>query len=205
MIDKNSVSGRTIAELIEQLGRSCYGEAFIAGLNPAQWTALRYFGRANRFSRTVGAFARYHGTTRGTASQTVKSLVLKGYLRRRPVREDLRSVRLELTFKGLGLLAQDPLHSLENAASELSSNIRNKVAAGLQVMLGRLLAEQDRPLFGVCMACMHLQRNEGRRHTGTSYECGVLGEALAEEELVAICVNHEPKAPSSAQGKHRTV
>ena len=116
MAEKRPISERAVAELIKQLGRCAYGEAFTEGLNPAQCTALRYFGRANRFSRTVSAFALYHGTTRGTASQTVKALVEKGYLRRRPVKTDHRTFRLELTAPRPILPLPDPTWSIGRLA-----------------------------------------------------------------------------------------
>ncbi len=55
MPDQPKVSERAIAELVAQVGRLAYGDEFAAGLTPAQWTALRYFSSANRFSRTVSA------------------------------------------------------------------------------------------------------------------------------------------------------
>jgi DNA-binding MarR family transcriptional regulator len=91
MSEKSSAPERVVAELVEQLGHCACSEAFQGGLNPAQWSALRYIERANRFSRTVSAFARYHGTTRGTASQTIRALVQKGFLRRRPASQSASS------------------------------------------------------------------------------------------------------------------
>jgi hypothetical protein len=63
--------------LLEQVGRFASGDAFLKGLNPAQRAVLPYFERANRVSRTVCALALFHGTTRGTATQTVKAPVEK--------------------------------------------------------------------------------------------------------------------------------
>ena len=71
---------RAIADMILHLGRA--SQDYEAGLSPAQWTALRYLARANRFSRTVSAFAEFHATTRGTASQTVKGLVARGFVKK---------------------------------------------------------------------------------------------------------------------------
>ena len=139
---KPSAPARAVADLIEQVGRFAHTDAFIEGLNPAQWATLRYVGRANRFSRTVCAFALFHGTTRGTASQTVKALVEKGYLRRRPVKGDRRSSRLELTVKARRSLTQDPFQDLVNAAGALSAAGRSTVAEGLRVMLESLLMER---------------------------------------------------------------
>jgi hypothetical protein len=106
--------------------------------------------------------------------------------------EDRRSFRLELTAKGLKILAQDPFRELVAAAGALSSKHCSTVAEGLEIMLGRLLAKRGRPVFGVCGSCGHL-RDRGRS-VGSSarHECGLRGEALSEEDLVEICVNYEP-------------
>jgi hypothetical protein len=45
---------RTVAEMVIHLGRTVCRDG---GLTTAQWTALRYFSRANRFSRTISPFA----------------------------------------------------------------------------------------------------------------------------------------------------
>jgi DNA-binding MarR family transcriptional regulator len=191
--------GRTIltsqrigAELLEQVGRFAHGDAFLKGLNPAQWTAWRYFARANRVSRTVCVFALYYGTTRGTATQTVKALVEKGCLRRRPVIEDRRSFRLELTAKGRKILAQDPFRELVAAAGALSSKHCSTDAAGLEIMIKRLVGKHGRAVFGVCGSCRHL-RDRGRRVDASARcECGLSGKPLTEEDLAEICVNYEP-------------
>lgn len=194
MAEKRPISERAVAELIEQLGRCAYGEAFTEGLNPAQWTALRYFGRANRFSRMVSAFALYHGTTRGTASQTVKALVGKGYLRRRPVETDHRAFRLELTAKARKFLAQDPFGDLVSASGVLSTERRTTVVEGLQAILGCLVESRGGPLFGVCPSCAHLRGDGCCLESSNPYECGLFGEPLSEEELAEICVNYQPAA-----------
>jgi len=74
------MDSRVIAELVLHLGRMASREALVEGLTAAQWAVLRYFARANRFSRPPSAFAAFHGTTRGTASQTIKSLESLDYL-----------------------------------------------------------------------------------------------------------------------------
>ena len=71
-------SARTTAEVMAQILRLANGAAFAGGLNPAQWSALRYLADAVPEARTVTAFAHYHATTSGTASQTVAALVRKG-------------------------------------------------------------------------------------------------------------------------------
>ena len=99
-----------------RLSRAALGEGFVEALTSAQWMALRYFCRANRFSRTVSVFAEFHATTRGTASQTVKGLIEQGYLARIPSETDGRSARVDLTDNAKAILARDPLQALVDAA-----------------------------------------------------------------------------------------
>ena len=108
MAKEMKMNSRSIAELVFHLGRIASGEGLAENVTPAQWSALRYFALANRFSRTPSAFAAFHATTRGTASQTIKSLEAQGYLSRTRSEDDKRSVQLVLTDKGLGILADDP-------------------------------------------------------------------------------------------------
>lgn len=182
-----------IAELIDQLGRSVHGYAFTRGLNPAQWAALRYYHRANRFSRTVGAFARYHATTQGTASQTTSALLQKGYLRRCPVTTDRRSFQLELSAKARQYLSQDPFEDLVTAARTLTTGQRLQLVGGLETMLGALRFNQNRGQFGTCGSCRHLWEGAAD-DSAASYACALFGERLTREEITGICANHQPAA-----------
>src|SRR5580765_5673814 len=94
------MSARDTAELLLQVGRLVQAEGYDGELSPAQWMALRFFARANPFSRTPSAFAEFQATTRGTATQAIKALEAGGYLVRQPFKTDGRSVSLRLTSKG---------------------------------------------------------------------------------------------------------
>ena len=74
------MSARETAELLLLVGRLVQAEGYDGELSPAQWMALRFFARANLFSRTPSAFAEFQATTRGTASQAIKALEASGYL-----------------------------------------------------------------------------------------------------------------------------
>jgi len=182
---------QVVAELIEQLGRFTHGAGFAGGLNPAQWRALRYFARANHMSCTVSAFAEYHGTTRGTASQTVKALVDKGYLQRRAVAVDQRSFRLALTGKARGCVDEDPMQRLVEACSALTPDERSRIASGLDIVLGRLRDRRGGREFGVCRACRNLCREEAPRQGVDRYRCGLVRRALGSGELEQICCSFE--------------
>jgi hypothetical protein len=64
-----------LAAALKHSARVSAPEAGGDGLTANQWNALRYFAEANRFSRTVSAYAAYNATTRGTASQTIKLIL----------------------------------------------------------------------------------------------------------------------------------
>ena len=68
------MSARETAELLLQVGRLVQAEGYDGELSPAQWMALRFFARANPFSRTPSEFAEFQATTRGTATQAIKAL-----------------------------------------------------------------------------------------------------------------------------------
>ena len=200
MLKKREISERTVAELVAQLGRIAYGEGFAEGLTPAQWTALRYFSRANRFSQTVSAFAEFHATTRGTASQTVKGLVAQGYVTRTRSEADGRSASLELTDKARVILTDDPFEALVRAAGALPPGARGQFARGLERMLGHLAQGRGKRPFGTCLSCEHLVRDEGYREGKPAYQCGFFRAPLDEAELDQICINF---APGQGSAMHR--
>jgi DNA-binding MarR family transcriptional regulator len=192
-----------LAELVEQLGQCACSEAFKSGLNPAQWAALRYFERANRFSRTVSAFAEYHGTTRGTASQTIRTLVQKGFLRRRPAKHDQRSFRLDVTERAEQMLATDPIGEVVSAAGALPPGQCSALARGLQTILDQVLEQRARRPFGVCTSCEHLSAVATAGADGCVHHCRLQDETLARADLGKICVDHCSRQEHAMRpGKH---
>ncbi|PKP84627.1 MAG: MarR family transcriptional regulator, partial [Alphaproteobacteria bacterium HGW-Alphaproteobacteria-2] len=126
------------AELMLHLARLGQSGGYGQRLTQAQWTALRFFARANRFSRTPSAFSSFHATTRGTASQTVKSLVAAGLLERHRSESDGRSLRFELTEAGRTALEEDPLDDLSRALAALPTPRRADLLATLRVLVERV-------------------------------------------------------------------
>jgi DNA-binding MarR family transcriptional regulator len=194
------IDGRVIAELILHLGRIASREALVEGLTPAHWAVLRYFARANRFSRTPSAFAAFHGTTRGTASQTIKSLETQAYLTRMRSASDGRSARLDLTDKARAILAHDPLETLVRAADALAPGARGHFANGLQRMLGQVARDRDTPPFGTCASCGHLNGDGGCREGQAPYVCGFMSEKLLLKELDELCINFVLGKPGTGMG-----
>jgi len=172
-----------VADLVLQLGRAAYADCSASGLTQAQWIALRFFSRANRFSRTVSGFADFHATTRGTASQTIKSLVENGYLVRRPSERDGRSTQFELTPLAGRKLDHDPLEDVVRAVETLTETQQSRTVAGLRTVLGELEKARAGAAIGVCRLCGHLQSDEG-----TGNRCRLMRESLQSNELEELCV-----------------
>ena len=189
------MDSRVIAELVLRLGCIASGEGLVKGLTPAQWTVLRYFARANRFSRTPSAFAAFHGTTRGTASQTIKNLETQGYLTRTRSAADGRSIRLDLTDKARAVLVNDRFAAVVRAADALPPGVRGDFANALQRMLGQVASERGKPPFGTCASCKHLEGDGGCPEGQAPYACGFASGPLFLEELDELCIYFAPGKP----------
>jgi DNA-binding MarR family transcriptional regulator len=189
-------SATTAAEMMAHLARLAHGEGFVCGLTAAQWTSLRYFAHANRFSRTLSAFANYHATTRGTASQTVKSLVSQGYLTRTRSESDGRSARFDLTQAGRVLYGNDPFEDLVRAIAELPQGLQGKLLVALERVMGHMARERQKRPFGTCPFCGHLDECVSRKDEVIEYFCRLENEPIESSELEEICINFEPRAGS---------
>lgn len=165
-------------------------------LTPAQWTALRFFARANRLSRTPSAFSAFHATTRGTASQTVKSLVALGLLERHRNEDDGRSFRFELTEAGRAALADDPLGGLSARIAALPQAARQALLATLRQLAGDLSISHDAPVFGTCNDCAHCE--PATSAAGREPFCRCAEATLMASEMDALCIEFRPRQAPGA-------
>ena len=180
-------SAEQLAEMLVHIGRTARGDEAGANLTAAQWAALRFFARANRTSRTPSAFASFQATTRGTASQTIKTLEGKGLLQRRRSDIDGRSVQFELTQNGRDLLDHDPLRHLITALGGLSESDRATLERVLPALAADLAAQRGCPAFGTCGDCGHYED----RPCGGYCACAAL--ELTPEEIGQLCASYAPK------------
>ena len=172
-----------IAELLVYLGRAARGGDTKSDLTAAQWTALRFFARANDVSRTPSAFASFHATTRGTASQTIKSLLTKGYLVRYEAADDRRSVRCNLTAAGMQVMRDDPLREMSDAIERLDAGLKSALRQALPALVGELADIRDTVAFGTCGDCRHFSGG------GAASYCACVAAELAPADLGSLCVN----------------
>jgi DNA-binding MarR family transcriptional regulator len=171
-----------IRDLISRLARLDAAETWEVNLNPTQIAALDYLARANRFSRAPSHVAEYLGTTRGTMSQTLKTLVRKGYLEESRSESDRRSITYDLTDSGLALV--DRQNTLAQAILSLSPSQRRGLADGLSSTLKARLAVNQGRSFGICKDCVHHEER------GKGAFCALLLVPLAPAETGLTCHEH---------------
>lgn len=126
--------------LLEQTARSIYDKRGPTDIHPGQWSALRYFARANRKARTVAGLATFLGVTRGPASRATTSLVKQGFLQSEMNPQDRRSPLFSVTDEGQDALKQDPIIRLAHAISVLEQKQRSDLAESLEQLYSSLNA-----------------------------------------------------------------
>jgi DNA-binding MarR family transcriptional regulator len=186
-----------LAEMLVHVGRSARAEGREDVLTAAQWTALRFFARANQASRTPSAFASFQATTRGTASQTIKALEQGGFLERRASDTDRRSVCFEVTERGRAMLSQDPLRHLVAALGGLSGADHASLARALPEVASALAARRGDRGFGTCGDCKYFETRDGSAY------CACVAQDLAPFEIGQLCARFATVAGDRADAAPR--
>jgi DNA-binding MarR family transcriptional regulator len=193
MIDGPRTPDR-IAELLVHVGRAARSEDSRSELTAAQWTCLRFFARANTSTRTPSAFASFQATTRGTASQIIKSLERRGLVTRRRSNRDRRSICFDLSDQGRAMLARDPLGDLMGVIDGLDAAESEQFLTTLSRLTSALAMRRESPSFGTCRDCSHFG-TFGR----TAY-CACMAAELAAEDTRKLCASYMPAREAGSQG-----
>ena len=191
------MSARETAELLLLVGRLVQADGYDGEFSPAQWMALRFFARANSFSRTPSAFAEFQSTTRGTASQAIKALEAGGYLVRQRSQADGRSVTLRLTDKGHEVVARDPFEVLVRAVASLKAQEQTAMRDALHHVLTTVAASGAHQHFGVCQDCAYLGGETYGDPTSASRSplgCLLFGAPIEPDDAALLCVHFQAKS-----------
>ncbi len=174
------VSAAQVLAHLERLSRLSRAASHASGLNPAQWDALRYLARCNRFSNSPMALTHYLGATKGTISQTVAALVKKAAVSKTVRAGNSRSVALALTDLGKQFLLDDPLRPSETAIEELNTKTKKRFARGVSELLESERQRQSQPRFGTCSEC--------RFYRSSPDYCMKFEQSLTSADMKLICV-----------------
>jgi DNA-binding MarR family transcriptional regulator len=200
-VEEAIMSARETAELLLLVGRLVQAEGYDGELSPAQWMALRFFARANLFSRTPSAFAEFQATTRGTASQAIKALEAGGYLVRQRSEADGRSVTLRLTDKSNEVLARDPFEVLVRAVDSLDAKEQTAMHHALHKVLTTVAASGAHRRFGVCQDCTYLG-GDLTSASASALKCLLFGVPIAPADAGLLCVHFQPKSEHARTDGH---
>ena len=190
--ENDEADGRMIVWPLERLARLMRAREHDDGLNPAQWEALRFLSRANRFSNSPGALTRYLGATKGTVSQTVIALERKGFITKSLREGGRKTISLALTEKGQAALARDPWADLARVAEDLGGKTRRRLYRGLSDLLESEISRSRLASFGTCPTCRFFRERGRSEDAKGPHLCMAFEEALTEADTSRICREHAP-------------
>lgn len=177
--------------LLERLSRLMRAQEHASDINPAQWEALRYLSRCNRFSDSPGALTRYLSATKGTISQSLMALERKGLLTKQPRPGEARSVVLALTPAGRESLQDDPWRQLAEMIETSGVKTRRRLAAGSSKLVAQILKSRDLPSFGRCANCRYFREGGAPRDAKGKHWCLLFEQPITKSEAVKICASHD--------------
>ena len=154
---------------------------------------MRYLSCANSYSRTVSGLRAYCGVTAGTASETVRRLVRRGLLERRPSDTDRRRIRLDLTSKARAMLRRDPADGLASVLSTFAQPQLTVLASVLEEAANVLAKQQGKTVFGTCRNCRYFQAAGAQVPWEQRPACALMRVALHRTELGALCMRFESR------------
>jgi DNA-binding MarR family transcriptional regulator len=184
---------RETVELLVQAARMADTTRLSCDLRPAEWMALRYFARANDYSRRASALADFEANSRAAVSHIIGRLEQGGYVTRRQSQKDRRSFSLEVTAKGQAALQQDPIDNLVQAVRALPDQDRDALHDALREVLTGLATSGTRRQFDVCRDCEYLTGDAigSDRH----FWCDLFHVAIEAESTKLLCAHFRPRNP----------
>lgn len=184
-----------IASLIERIGNLLRSVERASGANSGLQSVhiriLSYLSQCNRYSNTPAGVTEFIGSTKGTTSQSINILEKRGFIDKRPDKEDGRVIHLELTAKGQSFIDDEfPPSEFKDALDTLNSSDADSLALLLTKLLIQFQQNNSGKLFGVCHTCNHFRKFA----LSNSHQCGLTLEPLSEEESLQICREYEEPA-----------
>lgn len=177
--------------LLERLSRLVRAQEHASDINPAQWEALRYLSRCNRFSDSPAALTRYLSATKGTISQTLIALERKGLLTKTPRPGEARSVVLALTPAGEEKLRDDPWRQISAMIETGGVKTRKRLAAGSSKLVRQIIKSRGLPSYGCCVNCRYFREGDAPRDVKGKHWCLLFEQPITKSETTKICASHD--------------
>ncbi|QPJ62956.1 MAG: MarR family transcriptional regulator [Candidatus Nitronauta litoralis] len=178
-------------DYIERISSFFRSEIRLAGidydLHPIQLNALFYLHRCNRYSDTHQGVSDYFGLTKGTVSQTLKSLESKGLIQKKKDMADGRVFHLKVTSEGIKVIEKFlPTQTGEKALKKLPERTQKQLLENLRLLLQAMQKSNAMRPFGICRNCRFNQKKGAGR-----YFCGLTEEALSRTDIELLCREYE--------------
>jgi DNA-binding MarR family transcriptional regulator len=181
------------AALMQRLTRLLRDAEHETGLNSAEWEALRYLARCNRFSNTPPTVAEYLARTAGAVSLAIITLEAKGLIEKQRVGDGSR-IELTVTPRGRAVLGEDPWEALASEIDDLPESLKERLEDALQHVLLAALAPRGLKTFGLCATCRHFRPRGAVGRSGGPHLCGLLQLPLSSDDTKRICAEHSVMA-----------
>ncbi len=166
--------------------------ASMHGVQTIHAEILEYLSRCNKYSNTAQALSEYLGITKGSISQSLKTMEKNGVIAREKRPDDKRYIKIFLTDKGAKLL-RDLLHDIP-----MMPKLDEMTEDGLQHTLRQWQYENNLRSFGLCRTCKFNENGKGNK-----FRCGLTEEALTVSDTKKICREHTYAELSGADQRLR--
>jgi DNA-binding MarR family transcriptional regulator len=208
MTDSLSPSQQLTRRLRDGLDRICvvmradqWVIAGAVGLNPTQTHVLTFIAGRGEKGVRVGTIAAQLGVTQPTATDSIASLVRKGFLTKAPDPEDTRAVTVRVTrvgrdiVRGIGLAITATERALETLSIREQTELLRLVIKTIRALqVAGAIAPQR-----MCVTCRYFRPNahEDKR---APHHCAYVDAAFGAEGLRIDCDEHEalPEADREA-------
>lgn len=141
---------------------------------------LKYLTICNEYSNNAQALSEYLGQTKGSISQSLKTMEKLGHIRRIPSIDDKRVFKLYITKIGKESFKRMSKHLLSFTEIEYDKE------EAIKSILKNWQGVNNNHGFGQCISCK-FNIKKGK----STFECGLTNLALLKSETLKICREHE--------------
>ncbi|MGE6781830.1 MarR family winged helix-turn-helix transcriptional regulator [Ensifer adhaerens] len=173
-----------------------WNRAKLAGINPTQLSILELLeGRKGGLS--VKDVALHLAVSQPTATDSIAALERKGYVEKRPIENDKRGVRVELTIEGLSALQAGGTveGDAEQATGMLGGQEQEELLLTLVKMIRTLQERNAIPIQRMCASCRYFAPFV-HADAAKPHHCNFVDAAFGQRELRIDCRDHETADPT---------